>query len=349
MIRTILVPYGGSEAAAYAPPYATALAKATGARMVFVYALEPWEHHLDMPAAAHAAAARAREAGVEAHAVSCPSRLGNPGWSLVHLASDLTADMIVLGTHARGAVGRALLGSVADYVVRHAEIPVLVCTAAGRRAWPEAGPGRLLVPLDGSALAEAALAEASALARQFGASLTLLRAIEPATLAVTGGSRLFDPTRQALAEEAQAYLTVVAQPLRDDGLAVDTLVGVGAAEAAVAEAAQDREIDLIVMATHGRGGVARLVLGSVALGTLRRSGAPVLLVRPVRLRPLAERPLEDPEAREGDVASLALDGPELLAIGQGLTRLLDEPGGDERVRGAARRLLHRLPPMDALN
>jgi nucleotide-binding universal stress UspA family protein len=134
---------------------------------------------------------------------------------------------------------------------------------------------RILVPLDGSALAEAALSSAASLA---GADtvLMLMRAAEAYT--VPGA----DPTaaQVEVVREAEAYLAEVAERLQRQGLrSVQTSVWYGPAAPAIVDAARLRRADLIVMSTHGRSGLGRLFLGSVAEYVLRASRVPILLLR----------------------------------------------------------------------
>jgi nucleotide-binding universal stress UspA family protein len=136
-------------------------------------------------------------------------------------------------------------------------------------------PRRILVPLDGSRQAEAALDAAVQFARD-GAVLVLLRAVEAPTQLGA------DPTEaQARAvREAEGYLEAAAARARGFGAGeVETSVWYGPPVEAIAEAAKFREADLIVMSTHGRSGLARLLLGSVAESVLRSATLPVLLLR----------------------------------------------------------------------
>jgi nucleotide-binding universal stress UspA family protein len=135
----------------------------------------------------------------------------------------------------------------------------------------------ILVPLDGSVLAEAALTPAIDLAREHAAKLVLLRATE------AHGAGLGDPTEAQVAavRRAEEYLAGVRARVPGDTLAgVDTSVWYGPPAEAIVEAARFRGADLIVMSSHGRSGLGRLVLGSVAETVLRASTVPILLIRP---------------------------------------------------------------------
>lgn len=135
----------------------------------------------------------------------------------------------------------------------------------------------VLVPLDGSPLGEAALPMAEDLLRDHPeATLLLMRATEAPALPG------FDPTAAQVAavQEAEAYLEGVAAHLRERGLGrVRVSVWYGPPAASIVEAAEARDVDLIVMSTHGRSGLGRLILGSVAESVLRSTRRPILLVR----------------------------------------------------------------------
>lgn len=135
---------------------------------------------------------------------------------------------------------------------------------------------KILIPLDGSRLAESALSEAIQLSGA-GAALVLLRAAEAARVPMS------DPTEAqvAVVREAEAYLEGVADRARAAGVAkVETSVWYGPASEAIVEAARVRGIDLIVMSSHGRSGLGRLIFGSVAETVLRGTTTPILLIRP---------------------------------------------------------------------
>jgi nucleotide-binding universal stress UspA family protein len=148
---------------------------------------------------------------------------------------------------------------------------------------------RILVTLDGSELAERVLPHALSLARCYSATVELVRAYAPppsvisasAATALPGTGPIVDPgpVMAAGEEEAEAYLQEVAERFAGEGIVIERLRPDGpAAESIVAEARRSGA-DLIAMTTHGRGGLGRLVLGSVADEVLRTAPCPVLLVR----------------------------------------------------------------------
>jgi nucleotide-binding universal stress UspA family protein len=137
--------------------------------------------------------------------------------------------------------------------------------------------GTILVPLDGSVLAEAALPKALELAAASGARVLLLRAAQAQTLPGV------DPTEAQVrvVSEAEAYLAEVQKRLAggQGGVKIETSVWYGPAAHAIVEAARTHRVDEIVMTTHGRSGLGRLLLGSVAESVLRGTTTPILLLR----------------------------------------------------------------------
>jgi nucleotide-binding universal stress UspA family protein len=135
---------------------------------------------------------------------------------------------------------------------------------------------RILVALDGSVLAEAAVWNALDLAGQSGATLSLLRAAE--AYALPGTDKV--EAQVTAIREAEEYLAAVVRRLADRGFKrVEPHVWYGPAAAAIVEAAAAQKADMIVMSTHGRSGLGRLILGSVAESVLRGTNIPILIVR----------------------------------------------------------------------
>src|SRR5580765_4578313 len=135
---------------------------------------------------------------------------------------------------------------------------------------------KILVPLDGSMLAEAALWTAVDVAEKNGAAISLLRATEAFTR--LGADNV--EAQVAAVRDAEEYLAAVARRFADKGIGrVETHVWYGPAAAAIVEGAASQKADLIVMSTHGRSGIGRLVLGSVTESVLRGTLTPILLLR----------------------------------------------------------------------
>jgi nucleotide-binding universal stress UspA family protein len=205
-------------------------------------------------------------------------------------AVDSGADLVVMTTHGRGGLSRLWLGSVAEGVVREATVPVLVvrpAEAAGESAAGAVTPQplrRVLVPLDGSALAESILGPAVDVVGEQG-ECALVGVVEPITaipapnLAAAVPPPPDDSESRALL--VGDYLESAAASLRARGLTVSTHAIIHPqVSRAILERAREFGPDLIAMATHGRAGLRRFFLGSVADKVLRGAEIPVLLYRP---------------------------------------------------------------------
>lgn len=197
-----------------------------------------------------------------------------------------TPDLIVMSTHGRSGPSRFFLGSVADRLLRELQCPfILVRPATGfaRGELPDAA--RVLVPLDGSPLAESVIDQVAGLCRSDSVELRLLRIVAPAEVFPIGAPVPLPPSQPNLMEArlaaAKAYLERTASRLRDAGWRVEHEVVVGWSPAAeVLRLAGEHRCDLIAIATRGRDGVQRLLLGSVADKVIRGATAPVLAVNP---------------------------------------------------------------------
>lgn len=286
----IVVPLDESELAEQAVPWAAALARAFGFDVhlvgVWTYDEGIWQRagvkrEADPQAIANAitgyldrVAASPPLAGLT---VTTEARIGNVAEQVRDVASGADTRFVVMTSHGRGGFKRLVQGSVADALVRTLALPILIV----RPGSPEPTIGRLLVTLDGSETSEGALAPARELANAAGAEVHLLRVVNPiAEVAWTGigpAPDLSEITEQ-YTEAAKAYLQAKVLP----GEAWD--VYYGRPLDAVLEYAKVKSCDVIVMGTHGRGGITRLALGSTADAVTRAADRPVLLI-PDRERP----------------------------------------------------------------
>ena len=349
MTKTMLVPLDGSPLAARALPYAMALGRG-GGHLVLLRVTAPRGWEADPRAEdllrgeLEPAAQTAREAGHTVEIQLEPAYQADVGAAICKVASSRDVDIIVMSTHGRTGPRRLIYGSTADRVLHDADVPVLLVPAASAERWPAEGPLKILVPLDGSELAQEALRPAADLARVLQARILLLRVVEPPTY-----SRFF-PERDLA--EARAQLDAAADSLRAEGHPTEVQALVGFSVPTIASVAQDEGAHLIVMATQGRGGLGRLVLGSTAIGTLQHAGVPMALVRPALAGRGVEQPREDagpvPGAAEPSV-SLTFTARELELVQAGIDGLLERGEQDEGRARLARELRERLePPRAAL-
>jgi nucleotide-binding universal stress UspA family protein len=298
VFKRILVPLDGSPLAERALPYAGAVAGASGARLVLLRAAQAHTFPGVDPREAQVAVVREAEEYLAAVAggMAAPEAVEQAvfyGPAVEAIGTEIrlrAADLVAMSTHGRSGLGRWIYGSVAEQVLRQSEVPVLLVPAACDRDWsdvPPKRPRRVIVPLDGSALAEEALAPAQDLARALGAGLFLLRAVEPPHQAYAQGYSYVAFNPEGELGEAARYLGAVAGQLRAAGFTAETGSLVASAASTIVEVARKRNALAIAMATHGQGGLARLLLGGVATGVLHRTHVPLLVVRPAAVR-LAE-------------------------------------------------------------
>jgi nucleotide-binding universal stress UspA family protein len=190
--------------------------------------------------------------------------------------------LVVMRTHGRSGVERAVLGSVADQVLTHSPVPVVLLRTGERRV---TGINRLLVPVDGSPGSSIALGQAVALAQATGASIKLVHVTVPVALQsmVTydlGGMGYYDPhLDDDELVSASRHIDGLVGQLRQAGVQADgeALMASSAARA-IADSAERFVADLIVMTTRALTGPARTLLGSVANGVVRTAPCPVLLL-----------------------------------------------------------------------
>ena len=277
MLKKILVPLDGSALAEKAIGFAAELSIPTGASMLLVRVATSHT----MPGVD----ARERKEGAiyeaERYLTETAAKLIERGYGCEAVvpyghAAECIADqarmhnssLIVMSTHGRTGPGRLLFGSVAEQVVARSTVPVFVT-----RAWLPTDPTPFLpdrpmfvVPLDGSTFAESAVEPAVLLADDIGGVLLLVRA-EPDAARVS---------------EALEYLTQMESTLQarypDLNFIIDVRTGDPAR--AIDTALRENGASTVVMATHGRSGLQRSVIGSVAGRVLRESTAPVVLIRP---------------------------------------------------------------------
>jgi len=211
---------------------------------------------------------------------------GDPATGIVVYAeAHPEVTMIVMSTHGRSGVGRWVLGSVTERVVRHSPVPLLVVRAphSGPDATRTAAYKTLLVPLDGSRAADQALVEVRRLASLSRVRVVLVTALPPledkAYFADAVQPDYIVSARRAEITRITDYIMDTAECLRAEGMRVDIRIEPGRPADVILRGAHEESADAIVMATHGRGGVQRLWLGSVALKVVQNAGLPVLLVR----------------------------------------------------------------------
>jgi nucleotide-binding universal stress UspA family protein len=206
------------------------------------------------------------------------------GEALASYIRDEAIDFVVMTTHGRGGLSRAWLGSVADELVRSTDVPLLLMRPTDEGVPEIAAAPHVLLPLDGSPLSEAAIEPAVRLAGPEG-RITLLHILPPMYVAGApygAGVVSFDAAAHEIEKvRGTRYLREVAERLQQRVANVGTEIATHAQPArAIAQAISATGADVVAIATHGRGGVARWALGSVADKVIRSGDVPVLVVRP---------------------------------------------------------------------
>ena len=185
-----------------------------------------------------------------------------------------------LGTHGRRGVRRMLLGSVTEEVVRKAACPVFTVQAEAEQA-PGQAVHRILVPVDFSEASEMALLHATEIAQTYGADVHLLHVVEEVLYPSAYG---VDPPSMSSQNVVGRVENALGKMAREEiGYEqVQVSATVGYAPLTILDYVEENEIDLVVIATHGRSGLDRVLLGSVAERVIRQSPVPVFVVKPDR-------------------------------------------------------------------
>jgi nucleotide-binding universal stress UspA family protein len=288
MFTNILVPLDGSPLAESALPYARALATKVGAKLTLVRAaavvaeISQAEAYLAELCQSFTQEGFGVETGV-------PYR-GDPAQWIVEEADFRHADVIIMASHDRVGVDRLVHGSVAERVIHSAKAPVMVVkgtAAADVASRISAEQPVVVVPLDSSHLAESALEPATQLAQAIGARIVLFSVVaaqaNPLMVPSEVQAAFTDTDYAQMQADARAYLEPVARQLRAQGMTVDAIVRIGEAGLEIASIAQQYSAAVVVMATHGRTGLLRSMLGSVAGAVVHCGNTPVVLVHPSRV------------------------------------------------------------------
>jgi len=207
--------------------------------------------------------------------VRCEVWHGDPSQTIVNAAARGGVSLIAMTTHGRRGWDRLRFGSVAESVVGKAPVPVLL--VRGHVRWPADRPPRILVPLDGSELSAAIVPVVAGLGRPLHAVIELLHVLEAMPLAGYPDFALSLAGEGSGGGAAREYLERAAAPLAAEAVKVECVVLEGPVVTMITRHAADTGADLVAMSTHGRSGMARLLVGSVAQQVLRTADVPILL------------------------------------------------------------------------
>lgn len=298
----ILTPLDGSLLAEQALPYVAAIARACSARVELLQCIAPVPAELSIPdrglyldsvalslvgAAKERLERLARPLQQKGIVVACSAHEGDPAQKILEVAGEAPNTLIAMSTHGRSGLGRWMVGSVTTKVIEASNAPVLVVRPQPYRSpLEETGLSYLVVPLDGSQLAEQVLPHVVMLSKVLKQKVILVR-VTPDPLdyfryvGYVGPDYVdFSKVAEAVDDEARQYLSDTAAQLEErQGDKVEWELLHGNPAVRVLELVREVPQPLIAMTTHGRSGIGRWVLGSVADRVVRHSGAPVLLIR----------------------------------------------------------------------
>ncbi len=319
MFQRILIPLDGSARAEQAFPVAVRIARATGASLTLLFVVEPptrFDEYTIVPPEysdelLEAEVTRAKAyllhiletSTLEGIGITTEVRTGIVVQQILQYVEEHQNDLVVMCSHGTTGLKRWLLGSVAQKIAHTSPVPVLVVREGHELSMEQQGdkPFRVLVPLDGSSLAESALLPAAqitaALAAPQSGSLHLVQVVEP--IAVMGDmTGAMAESNQELMLQAENYLKQKEQQLKEGAfapfhltVASETVPGVDAATVLLKMAKDGHIADsqkatqgsqMVVMSTHGRSGLAYWVMGSIAERVLSTTTLPMLIVRPAK-------------------------------------------------------------------
>lgn len=288
-IRTILHATDFSRASGPAFAQAVELAKPERARLFLLHVLVPPSpflgdelpaSYLDLQARAQrdaerrlaAAVGKAKQAGAR---VQAKLVAGAPAEEIIRAARQWRPDLIVIGTHGRTGLGRLFMGSVAERVLQRASGPVLTVRGGSRVRRVR----RILYASDFSRASGAAFARAVEMARANRAELLLAHVLTPMAPIVDVPPKVYEEIAASARAQAQKQLDRLAAEAKKGGIRTRTLLMAGMVHEQIARAARSQRADLVVIGTHGRTGLAKLFLGSVAGRVVSTAPCPVLTVR----------------------------------------------------------------------
>jgi nucleotide-binding universal stress UspA family protein len=294
MFRKILVPLDGSDEAEAILPYVSHIASGMdiGVALLSVMdrgALEMSESYYsrlferaeqEAKGRLHNAAHHLDQDGVAAEEIVVSGRADE---EITEAAERLGCNLIAMATHGRSLLGRGILGSVTDRVVHMARIPVLTITPVKARAYHgrDTLVNHIVVPLDGSDLAETVLPYVQDMAATLGYTVVLLRVVRPLHYFWVGDHPPeIHQENDLMEKEAREYMETTAEGLSEDGVDVEWRVLVGHPTTTVLEQVRDIPHSIVALTTHGRSGFRRWLIGSLAETLVRSGGDPVLIVPP---------------------------------------------------------------------
>jgi nucleotide-binding universal stress UspA family protein len=300
MFERILVPLDGSSLSEEVLGYVGPLARAFSAEVLLLHVIASVELLRVLPPShpyadllrregtnigrsfLERAAAPLREQGIHVQtAVTATEDRSIPELLLEH-AREENVQLIAMATHGQGGLDRVIFGSVANRMLQAAQTPLLLVRPTGDLDAKQVSLRTIVVPLDGSELAETVLPLVVELSQKLNLEVRMLYVLPLASQIYVGTTYYWYPADllDVARDAAKSYLKGVAERLQRDGLTAHMDVIEGEASSQIVDYVQRTPDCIVALSTHGRSGIGRWLIGSVADKVIRSSGRPVLVLRP---------------------------------------------------------------------
>jgi nucleotide-binding universal stress UspA family protein len=293
MFERILIPLDGSSTAEIVFPYVVDLTQRFGSELFLVHVAETTSPAENQEAVTYLQGARFKIGAMledwgakKDTKIETKELTGNAAVEILKFATEINASLIAVASHGASSTVIWALGNIAAKILRAATFPVLLI----RKPAAEASLAdkklikKILAPLDGSELGEAAIPYVVELARHHEAGIVLFRVVEPVTSFVGPTGEIAWNFINTYEKNAMATVLSYLDRLKNNLSGVDTLLEIATSEGQPAgeimDYAQANSIDLIAMSTHGRSGIGRWVYGSVTEKILHSGEVPILVVQP---------------------------------------------------------------------
>ena len=290
MYEKILVPLDGSELSQLVIPYVEEVSRGVKSEIILLRVSEEGEadgEEVRRSYLERMAKSITAQVGLEENVIRCEIVRGHPADEILSYAEQKKVDLIAMSTHGRSGVSRWLLGSVASKVIGAASAPVLAVRAKAQKTVAPEGwlKRKIVVPLDGSKLAELAIRHVNYFAEVKGAEVVLIRAYQEPEVP-SDRSAAIKPSweeyrKQVIAvshDEAANYLDAQKKVLTEKKLRVGTEVVMGDPAIEIIKFVEGKDIDLLALTTHGRSGIGKFLYGSVASKLIHTLPVPILLI-----------------------------------------------------------------------
>lgn len=287
-IQNILFPTDFSECAEHAFTQARHLAGAYGATLHVVNVVTPAQEGRNNPMNFLESEEDRRRREGSVSIVQTQVKDVTPAVAILDYVDRRDIDVVVMGTHGRRGVDRLLLGSVAEEVVRLASCPVFTVRAVSGDVASRRTIRSVLAPVDFSDSARLALTYARELAALYGARLDVLHVVEEAVFPTVYGIEPVSVAVPDVLDRTEEALDALVREVEGADVPIRTQVIVGHSASGVLDVIDEGDVDLVVIATHGRTGIKRLLLGSVTEKVVRMAPCPVFTVKTFGKSLLAE-------------------------------------------------------------